>query len=160
MNLEELYEEFEAALRGYAFSLAHDSHTAADLTQETFLRATANALLLEQLGRNQRRRWLYSTLKNIFFDQYRRSRMYDTILAQMRVSIESETAVLSVEDLSFLDGVPERDRDILIERFVHGSTSAEIASDLGIPAATVRSRIRITLNRVRNNPELYLQPEI
>ena len=155
MTLEDLYEEFEPRLRGYAFSLAHDSHAAADLTQETFLRATTNALLLEQLNRNQCRRWLYSTLKNIFVDQYRRGKRYDTILEQMRASIEDETTTLNIEDLSFLDGMPERDRDILIRRFVHGSTSAEIASDMGIPAATVRSRIRIALNRIRKHPELY-----
>ena len=155
MTLEDLYEEFEARLRGYAFSLAHDSHTADDLTQETFLRATTNALLLEQLDRNQCRRWLYSTLKNIFVDQYRRARRHDTIVEEMKRSIEGETGSLNVEDLSFLDGAPDRDRDILVQRFVHGSTSAEIATDLGIPAATVRSRIRIALNRIRKNPELY-----
>jgi len=47
------------------------------------------------------------------------------------------------------DLVPEKYRDLVRKRYVLGMTSQEIASELGIPAATVRSRLHLALKKLR-----------
>ncbi len=155
MTLEDLYEEFEARLRGYAWSLTHNPYAAEDLTQETFVRAASNVLLLEQLSRNQRRKWLYSTAKNLFIDQYRRERHGEELMVTLRQPESGDDPTLAIDALSMLDGLAPRDRDIIVERFVNGLNSSEIAEDMGIPAATVRPRIRLTLGCLRKRSELW-----
>ena len=155
MKVSDLYEEFEARLRRHALSLVRDSDSADDLVQETFIRATANLTLLEHLNRHQRRAWRYRVIRNVFIDGQRARKRQEELVEQL--TREAEIAPFTLDDLSstdLLEMVPEPDRDLLEQRYVQGMTSREIASDLGIPPATVRSRLRLALKRLR---ELHLK---
>ncbi len=52
-------------------------------------------------------------------------------------------------DLEALDHVPARDRELLEQRYILGLTSREIADGLGVPSATVRSRLHVAIKRLR-----------
>ena len=65
-----------------------------------------------------------------------------------RLTREAEIAPYTIDELSsedLLEAVPEGDRELLEQRYVLGMTSREI----GIPAATVRSRLRQAVRRLR-----------
>jgi RNA polymerase sigma-70 factor (ECF subfamily) len=47
------------------------------------------------------------------------------------------------------DLVPDSYREIFERRYVWGQTSEEIANELGIPAATVRSRLHLAMKQLR-----------
>ncbi|MEM7157711.1 MAG: sigma-70 family RNA polymerase sigma factor [Myxococcota bacterium] len=48
-----------------------------------------------------------------------------------------------------LEGLPEIDRTIIVRRFFDGLNASEIGEHVGMPAATVRSRLKRSLQRLR-----------
>lgn len=150
MTLADLYEEYEGALMGYALRLSRDPHRADDLVQETFIRAMGHLELLGLLNKARRRSWLYRTLKNLFLDDVR-TRDRETILveklARNAAGDEQLSKVVPADDP--FDLVPDRYRELFEKKFILGLTSREIAEELGIPAATVRSRIYLAMKEIR-----------
>jgi RNA polymerase sigma-70 factor, ECF subfamily len=150
MAASRIYQEFESRLRRYAIRLARDADSADDLVQETLIRATANLQLLETMNGHRREAWLYRVLKNLFIDERRSSQRRQDMIE--RLTREAEIAPYTIDQLSsedLLEAVPEGDRELLEQRYVLGMTSREIGEEIGIPAATVRSRLRQAVRRLR-----------
>lgn len=150
MTIDDIYDESESSLRRYAMSLARDPDVADDLVQEALIRALAHIQLLGRLNRHQRRSWLFRVLRNLFIDEQRTRRRQTALVEQM--ARENETsAEMPLPALSpdILSQVPPRERDLLERRYVLGMNSREIAQELGIPPATVRSRIHLAIKRLR-----------
>jgi RNA polymerase sigma-70 factor (ECF subfamily) len=55
-----------------------------------------------------------------------------------------------------LGSAPERYRQVLHRRFILGMTSEEIGRELGIPAATVRSRLYLARKWLRTHQPKYI----
>jgi RNA polymerase sigma-70 factor (ECF subfamily) len=156
MTLTELFETFEKKLHRYAVRLARDSHDADDLVQETFIRCMGHLELLKLLNDHQREAWLRRTLKHLFLDEQRsrqRERFLAEQLAQQTQFVGHPT--LAFMDRDALDHIPDRYRDLLHKRYVLGMNSKEIARELDIPAATVRTRLRLALKMLRANQSRF-----
>lgn len=150
MDLEDLYEEFKEGLQAYAFRLAREAQVAEDLVQETFIRALGHLALLEQLNLHQRRAWLCQTAKNLFLDRRAARLREEAAIAQL--SLEMDTFVPPIEPgvmEELLSRVPESFREVVEMRYGLGMTSQEIGEELGIPPATVRSRLHLAITRLR-----------
>jgi RNA polymerase sigma-70 factor (ECF subfamily) len=150
MTLTDLYEEYELELRRYARRLARDPHRADDLVQEAFIRAMGHLDLLDLLEPYQRRAWLYRTLKNLFLDGESARQREEALIEQ--VAQDAPLAGYRPQEVIWpnpFDLVPEKYRDLVRKRYVLGMTSQEIADELGIPAATVRSRLHLALKKLR-----------
>jgi RNA polymerase sigma-70 factor (ECF subfamily) len=151
MTLTDLYEEYEAPLRSYAARLARDRDRADDLVQETFLRAMNHVDLLALLEPHQRRAWLYRTLKNLFLDQedarYRQEALVERLAWDVPAAGYRPHETISPNPF---DLVPEHYRELFKMRYVWGMNSTEIAEQLGVPAATVRSRLHLALVKLRS----------
>lgn len=65
-------------LRPFAITLTHDNETAKDLFQETLFRALANKEKYN-VGTNIKA-WLYTIMRNIFINNYRRKARQNTVL--------------------------------------------------------------------------------
>jgi RNA polymerase sigma-70 factor (ECF subfamily) len=150
MTLTELFETYEAQLRRYANRLARDPDWADDLVQDTMVRSMGHLELLGLLEPHQRRAWLFRTLKNLFIDQERSRRRRETLVerlaGEVRVAEYHPGEVIAANPF---DWVPERFRDVVEKRFILGMTSREIGEELGIPAATVRSRLHLAMKAMR-----------
>ena len=137
--------------------LTRDSDRAGDLVQETFIRALTHLELLKQLNRYQRRAWLYRVLKNRFTDQQRTRQREQALLERLAELIEVESSLfIDARLYGLFDRVPERYRDLLKKRYVLGMTSTEIGGELGVPAATVRSRLRLAIKWLRTHQAEFL----
>jgi RNA polymerase sigma-70 factor (ECF subfamily) len=150
MTLTDLYEEYELELRRYARRLARDPHRVDDLVQETYIRAMGHLDLLDLLEPYQRRAWLYRTLKNLFLDGESARQREEALIEQ--VAQDVPFASYRPQEVIWpnpFDLVPEKYRDLVRKRYILGMTSQEIASELGIPAATVRSRLHLALKKLR-----------
>ena len=150
MTLADLYEEYEAALWRYARTLTQDGDRADDLVQETFIRAMGHLGLLAMLKPYQRRAWLYRTLKNLFLDEQRAHRRQEMLVEQLGRDMPVEE--FTPQEITLADPlrlVPERFRELVEKRYILGMNSQEIAEEMGIPAATVRSRLHLALKEVR-----------
>jgi RNA polymerase sigma-70 factor (ECF subfamily) len=147
LNIADLYEEFERGLSRYAGSLARDSDKANDLVSETFLQAMAHLPLLEQLNTYQRKAWLYRVLKNRFIDQRRAERRAQNLVE--RLAWMNELAIPAALGQDVFAQVPAQYRELLHLHYVLEMTSEEIGLKLGVPAATVRSRLRLAIKWLR-----------
>ena len=142
----------------YAMSLVRNQDSADDLVQETFIRAWSHLPLLSVLSFPQRRAWLRRVLKNVFIDQYRRSVREHDLLAEIVRDTASYAAdpSVSLQVQELLGILPASLRDLWYRRYVDGMNAAEIARELGIPHATVRSRLHAARRRLRGQVERYL----
>ena len=151
MTLTELYETYENKLRRYAAGLARDPHWAEDLVQDTFVRAMGHLDLLGTLKPYQQRAWLYRTLKNLYLDglsaSERQGELLDQLVREPSSSPSLEDLVLSPDPFAL---IPERFREVVIQRYMLGMNSREIGEALGIPAATVRSRLYLAIQEARS----------
>ena len=163
MTLADLYEQVEKKLHRYATRLVRDSYKAQDLVQETFVRAMGHLELLKQLNGHQRQAWLCRVLKNLFIDEQRARQREEFLLEQLsqqaqllqQIQFNSHPMLqILQEDLS--EQIPERYRKLLYQYYVLGMTSKEIASELGVPAATVRSRLHLAPKKLRVNKSRFL----
>jgi RNA polymerase sigma-70 factor (ECF subfamily) len=150
MTLTDLYEEYEDRLHRYALSLARDKDRADDLVQDTFIRAMGHLELLRLLNRHQRQAWLYRTLKNLFLDDLstRQRRENLTIRLAWQMPLTGQLPAEADSPNPF-DLVPEQYREVVEKRYILGMTSQQIAEELDIPAATVRSRLHLALKKLR-----------
>jgi RNA polymerase sigma-70 factor, ECF subfamily len=152
----DLYTSYEAQLRRYAEGLTHDYDQAEDLVQEAFIRVSAHADLLGQLDSAQRRSWLYTVVKNRFIDQLRAARRRQEILqALAELVTRDEPSAEYAGEINLFERLPGQFKSLLIERYVQGLTSEQIALRLHVPAATVRSRIRLAINWLRTHPDQW-----
>ena len=149
-----LFETYAAQLTRYAATLTRDLDQADDLVQEAFIRAAAHKDLLGQLNGHQRRAWLYQVVKNLFIDQVRAHKRRLELLQKLADTLNSEESTTEYAgEIDLFERVPSRFRSLLIERFVLGMTSEESALMLNVPAATVRSRLRLAIQWLRTHPD-------
>ena len=156
LTIRDLYDEYEARLHRYAVNLARDHDRADDLVQETLIRAMGPLVLLQQLNRYQRQAWMYRVLKNLFIDRERARQRQAALLEQLGREAELDSAPgAAMLAREVIELVPERYRELLYRRYILGQTSEELGSELGVPAATVRSRLYLARKWLRtNHPEL------
>lgn len=156
MELSDLYEEYETMLRRYALRLTRDQDRADDLVQETFIRAMGHLQLLGLLNRHQRRAWLYRTLKNLFLDELNARQRQENLTAQLawQMPLVGELPAEAMSPNPF-DLVPEQYRDVVEKRYRQGLNSRKIAKELGIPDATVRSRLHLALKKLRSQKSKF-----
>ena len=155
MTVGDLYATFSSSLLKHARYLTTDKDDADDLLQETFIRAMKHLRLLESLTPNKRRAWLFRTMANLFVDKQRARRGEVAFLTNLRQLSTEETLHSTIAPTpmvnihEILKLIPEKYHDLIHMRFVLGMTSEEIANTTGIPASTIRSRIRAALKKLR-----------
>lgn len=161
--IENLDEEFRKealphmdALYNFALQLTRDSDDAADLLQETYVKAYRFWDKFEK-GTNCKA-WLFRIMKNSFINFYRSNtrspekldydeieEIYETIKSneQNPHNLEREIfdKVFDDEIMEAIKSLPEEFRTVLLMCDVEGMTYEEIADFLDIPIGTVRSRI-------------------
>ena len=136
-------------LKPFAVTLTRDSEVAKDLLQETMFRALANKEKYN-VGTNIKA-WLYTIMRNIFINNYRRKSKQTTIFDsspnefllnynQVTTTNEAEGA-LKMKDMQFaIHRLPEIFRNPFLLYF-EGYKYHEIADLLTEPLGTIKSRI-------------------
>ena len=136
-------------LKPFAITLTRDSDAAQDLYQETLYRALANKDKYN-VGTNIKA-WLYTIMRNIFINNYRRKAKQNTIfdstpndflLNQAQVSTANAAeSILKLKDIQqAIHHLPEIFRNPFLLYF-DGYKYHEIAQMLDEPLGTIKSRI-------------------
>ena len=155
-------EEFEATclpllgdLRAFALSLTRRLHDAEDLVQETAVRAWRNWHRFTP-GTNAKA-WLFTILRRLHIDRYRRARVRPTTLPEDElVEMSGEEARARQDELTtelpwddiptevlhrLVEEVPDAFRPAVRLRDLDGFSYREIGEILDIPPGTVMSRL-------------------
>ena len=153
---EKLVTEYEKAVYAIAQRMTGNPEDAADMTQETFIKAYNS--LGSFRGDSKFSVWLYRIANNVCLDFLRsRSRKPTVLLSveddegeetQLDVADESQSPELLLERgltrdavRRGLDTLPPDYKQILLLREIQGLSYEEIALALGIDLGTVKSRI-------------------
>ena len=142
---EELYEAHHSELLRWCCAACHDRELAEDLAQETFLRAMQEPDIFEDLGSNQRRAWLYRTMKNMLVDRIRRAKLENRYIETYPEETQHlEPGYSAAENALLLNVLTDQDRTLFHLRYVEGYTAAELARMFRMPPGTVRARLSRT----------------
>ncbi|WP_274654551.1 RNA polymerase sigma factor [Paenibacillus humicola] len=146
--IEELYNLHKAELERFARSIAGNEKTAEDLLQETFLRAMTHWATLQRLADHSRRAWLFKVMRNLHLDLLRRDRHVVGLPEGHEPGSEVDyVSGLAAEEL--LQSLPAPLRELVRKRFLYGMNSRQIADSLGVPHATVRTRLHTAMRLLR-----------
>lgn len=151
--LKSLFLAYRREIQVYLTSKLRDSETAADLTQETFLRYA------EQTGVQvlNDRSYLYRTARNLAIDHIRerQRRQTDPTPAEAMADIIEERPPpdQEVSDRERLDRLrqamlelPERTRQVFVLNRIEGLTYAEVAERLDISDSSVQKHLSRALH--------------
>ena len=136
-------------LKPFAVTLTRDNETAKDLLQETMYRALANKEKYNA-GTNIKA-WLYTIMRNIFINDYRRKAKKNTVLDnsinefllnsnQLSIANAAESNLKIKEINQAIHQLPNIFRDPFMLYF-DGYKYNEIATLLTEPLGTIKSRI-------------------
>ncbi|MDO4741362.1 MAG: RNA polymerase sigma factor [Eubacteriales bacterium] len=150
--IESLYSRLFEELALWCAGMTEDRGAAEEIVQEAFLRAMAHEADLEPLAPEQRRAWLYRTVKNLFLDRKRRARLLVS-LEQMQQSGFEPAALMQElgesEWNALLEALPPPEGMLFALRYLEGYTSSQLGQMFSMPAATVRSRLASARKRLR-----------
>ncbi|MBC7902285.1 MAG: RNA polymerase sigma factor [Gemmatimonadaceae bacterium] len=150
-------------LKPFAVTLTKDSDAAQDLYQETLYKALANSDKYN-VGTNIKA-WLYTIMRNIFINNYRRKAKQNTIfdnspndflLNQSQASAaNSAESILKLKDIQqAIHGLPEIFRNPFLLYF-DGYKYHEIAGMLAEPLGTIKSRIHFARKLLKAQIERF-----
>ena len=149
--------------RPFAITLTRDTETAKDLLQETMYRALINKEKYN-VGTNIKA-WLYTIMRNIFINNYRRNAKQNTIfdntpneyLINNRRSANANDAeaILSTKDIeAAVHDLPEIFR-YPFTLYFDGYKYHEIAQILAEPLGTIKSRIHFARKLLKEQVTRY-----
>ncbi|MEQ1625691.1 MAG: RNA polymerase subunit sigma [Chitinophagaceae bacterium BSSC1] len=150
-------------LRPFAFTLTRDNEAAKDLVQETLFRALANKEKYH-IGTNIKA-WMYTIMRNIFINNYRRKSKQQTIFDnstndflldtnQGAVSNEAIAKINMKEVQEAIHQLPEIFRNPFLLYF-DGYKYHEIADMLHEPLGTIKSRIHFARKLLKSQIERH-----
>lgn len=141
--IREIYSEYSGAVYTVARSIVRNPDMAADVVQQTFIKAWRSAQQFE--GTRQLAPWLYSIARHTAIDLLRSE------LTPTRGGHEPETDVGEQPDTfertwetfevrRAIDALPPTEREVVRRSHLLGFTHEQIAIQLEIPLGTVKSR--------------------
>ena len=147
----------EDNLKSFAISFTKNQDDAKDLTQETMLKAiTYRNYYMPQTNFKA---WVFTIMRNIFINQYRRKVKSRTIFDQSKDLFMLNSSDSSNSPINFiLEKEVNKQIDKLgdeykepFEMHFNGFKYKEIASELDIPIGTVKSRIFIARKKLMDS---------
>ncbi len=167
MNSDKLFTDLvieqTSPLNFFALKLTKDSEEAADLTQDTLLKALVNADKF-QSGTNIKA-WLYTIMRNIFINKYRRAmksgifndpteEQYFLNSTSLTHKNNGESNLIMKDVERALTEISEKHRTPFMMSY-RGYKYDEIAEQLNIPLGTVKVRIHNARKALMNKLASY-----
>jgi len=158
-HLLALYSENVDTARALACRLLYDPSEAEDVVQEVFLSLWRHPDCFDP-ERGTGRAWLMTVVRNRSLDHLRRrwvhpredvSELADRLADPRSPDASEELADADRASLlwQLVDALPSCQADLIRRAFVSGQTHQEIAEQTGLPLGTVKSRIRLGLEKLR-----------
>lgn len=146
-DIEKIYQEYFETVNKYLFCLTHNSDISEELTQETFYKAVKKINTYK--GNCKISVWLCQIAKNLWYDQYRKSKKIVSIeeLINMQSSeTTEEQAILNDEKIYLytkMQNLDEQTREVIYLR-ITGELSFK---EIGIILNKTENWARVTFYR-------------
>ena len=156
-HLLDLYAEHADCARQLAARLLFDRAEAEDVVQDVFLGLYRRPECFDP-QRGTSRAWLLTVVRNRSMDHLRRRQPRQDVdeLAERLPDTRAPDALDQLERAArgqqlwrLVDGLPPAQADLIRRAYGDGQTHQEIAAATGLPLGTVKSRIRLGLDKLR-----------
>jgi RNA polymerase sigma-70 factor, ECF subfamily len=157
---QQLYQSFGPRLKSYMMRQGADADTAEELAQETLLAVWRKAALYAE-DKGSASTWIYTIARNLRIDKLRREFAWqelpeghdetasDDIAPDEAVSdMERQSRVRSALSL-----LPPDQHEVVTLSYLEGLSHSEIADRLQLPLGTVKSRMRLAYQKIRETVE-------
>ncbi len=155
-----LYDRWVRSLYSLVFHLLQDADEAEDVVEETFWQAWKKSSAYEP-AKGAVSTWLLTIGRRKALDRIRAKRRYredpvggDRTFADMPApgpdpSEESEGSELRTHVMTALQALPAEQREVLELGYFSGLSQTEIADATGQPLGTVKTRMRLAMQKLR-----------
>lgn len=151
-TLRALHDVHARALWRYAVRLTRDPQLAEDVVQEALLRAWKAPRILQQ-DESSARAWLFTVVRNLVFDERRsararRERPTDE-LPESATGDQMDSVLDSWLVTDALAQLSVDHRTVIVHAYCGRRSVADMATALGVPPGTVKSRMHYALRALR-----------
>ncbi len=151
VSFERLVQRYSNYVVSIAYNIVGDVHIASDMAQETFIKIYHGIVNLEDPRRFKG--WLYSVVRSVCIDWLRKERVKHASIDKIQedgISVVDKTTAnapsaeleeLRERILITINSLPRIYQQIVLLKHLRKMTYKEISDCLGIPIATVESRL-------------------
>lgn len=151
-----LFRAYSPRIRAYLLKMTRNAQAAEDLMQETMLAIWRKAGQYDP-ARGPASAWIFTIARNIWIDAWRKQRRpeIDPNDPALAAPPEPDAANLIEQRQSHdalhkaMKTLPQEQVDLIRLSFFDEASHSTIASQLGLPIGTVKSRIRLAFGRLR-----------
>jgi RNA polymerase sigma-70 factor (ECF subfamily) len=151
-----LFDHFAPRVKGYLMKLGAGNAVAEDLAQEALLAVWRKAALFDPTKASAST-WIFTIARNLRIDAIRKERRPELDPTDPALRPETERQADETMDWSqaedrlrlALAELPREQSQIIELSFLAEKPHSVIASELGLPLGTVKSRIRLAMARLR-----------
>jgi RNA polymerase sigma-70 factor (ECF subfamily) len=152
----DLFAYFAPRVKAWMLRAGANPTAAEELAQETMLAVWQKARLFDP-ARAGASTWIFTIARNLRIDALRRERHPSDLMPD---PIEESESPLQADRVlamaqqetrirTALSLLPPEQADVIRKAFFEDKVHAEIEKELGIPLGTVKSRLRLAMNRLR-----------
>lgn len=160
--LEQLYDRYGRVVYGVALRMLSNAEQAEDVVQEAFWRVWRRSSTF-QVGHGQFASWLFGITHNLCIDELRRRKsrpmpiyndagtqtLYEVPDAQQDIDVLTWQLEKRRLILDALRNLPPDQREAIELAYFGGLSQREIAEQLNDPLGTVKTRIRLGLQKLK-----------
>jgi RNA polymerase sigma-70 factor (ECF subfamily) len=152
----ELYEAYGPRVKAYMMRRGADAGTAEDLAQETLLTVWRKAALYAG-EKGSMTTWVFAIARNLRIDRLRREVPWQELPEGRMAEASDEPLPDEVMDekerqervQAALADLPSEQKEVVSLAYLEGLSHSEIAERLSVPLGTVKSRMRIAYQKIR-----------
>lgn len=156
----ELFETYGPRVKSYMMRRGADPQVAEDLAQETMLMVWRKAALYSE-ERGSLSTWIFTIARNLRIDRLRRELPFqalpeghdeeasseplpDETMAEREMQARTQAAIAAL---------PPEQHEVVRLAYIEGLSHSDIAAKLRLPLGTVKSRMRLAYQKIRETVE-------
>ncbi|MGQ0671723.1 MAG: sigma-70 family RNA polymerase sigma factor [Hyphomicrobium sp.] len=155
-----LFQSFAPRVKAYMMRQGSDANTAEDLAQETLLTVWRKAQLYSD-EKGSATTWIFTIARNLRIDRLRREMAWQPMPEGADEEPSDDPA--PDEEVSqrerrervraVMKSLPADQTEVVTLSYIEGLSHSEIAEKLGLPLGTVKSRMRLAYQKIRDAVE-------
>ncbi len=152
---EQLYDDYSAAIYGLVLKILRDEAMAEDSLQDAFVRIWQKIHTYDE-SKGRLFTWMLNVARNIAIDKLRANTSRKAELTSSlspNIASKGPSTTLQIDHIGIreiVDGLPPDQKMVIELIYFQGYTQAEVAEEFEIPLGTVKSRVRLAMNYLRD----------
>lgn len=147
-----LFRHFAPRVKGFLMKSGASAALAEECAQDVMATLWQKAALYDPV-RASVSTWIFTIARNRMIDIARRDKRAEPEMLEIETEPDQAEVYEANEDskrlVEALGALPEAQRDLIRKAYWGGLSQSEIASQTGLPLGTIKSRIRLGLERLR-----------